>query len=153
MRYLSVISRKAIVFKRHDQVCARSTVTVANPDAKAQKTGKPLTPSQQVAVTVYHRSRNDKKVIPFSAFSKNAPQSFLPELKTIDTSSFSAKPPGGKVPPVHVHHKFVVIDADTANPTIYTGSQNLSIDSVSKNDGRESSGDQRKYCFGGSVLC
>jgi phosphatidylserine/phosphatidylglycerophosphate/cardiolipin synthase-like enzyme len=108
--------------------------SISNPEIKAQKTGKPLTSSQQVAVTVYNRSRKDKKVIPFSAFSKKAPRSFLPELKTIGTSSFSAKPPGGKVPPVHVHHKFVVIDADTANPTIYTGSQNLSVNSVSKND-------------------
>ncbi|MBB5463540.1 phospholipase D-like domain-containing protein [Paraburkholderia sp. Cpub6] len=108
--------------------------SISNPESKAKKAGKPLTASQQVAVTVYHRSRKDKKVIPFGAFSKNAPRSFLPELKTIDTSSFSAKQPGGKIPPVHVHHKFVVIDADTANPIIYTGSQNLSVNSVSKND-------------------
>jgi phosphatidylserine/phosphatidylglycerophosphate/cardiolipin synthase-like enzyme len=108
--------------------------SISNPETKAQKTGKPLTPTQQVAVTVYHRSRKDKKVIPFDAFSKDAPQSFLPELRTIDTSSFSLKPPRGSAPAVHVHHKFVVIDADTATPIIYTGSQNLSVNSVSKND-------------------
>ncbi|MFM0170604.1 phospholipase D-like domain-containing protein [Paraburkholderia sediminicola] len=108
--------------------------SISDPETKAQKTGKPLTPTQQVAVTVYNRSRKDKKVIPFDAFSKDAPQAFLPELRTIDPSSFSLKPPGGGAPAVHVHHKFVVIDADTANPIIYTGSQNLSVNSVSKND-------------------
>lgn len=106
--------------------------SISNPEVKAN--GKPLTAAQQVAVTVYHRSRKDKKVIPFDAFSKSAPQSFLPELKTIDTSSFSTRPTGSHVPPVHVHHKFVVIDADTDTPTIYTGSQNLSNNSVARND-------------------
>lgn len=108
--------------------------SISNPEAKAQQAGKPLTEAQQVAVTVYNRSRKDRKVIPFDAFSRHAPASFLPELRTIDTSSFSTRPPAGSVPPVHVHHKFVVIDADTAKPTIYVGSQNLSTNSVSRND-------------------
>lgn len=105
--------------------------SISNPQPKP---GQPLSAAQQVAVTVYHRSRKDKKVIPFDAFSQDAPRPFLPELKTIDTSRFSTKPPGGNIPPVHVHHKFIVIDADTANPIVYTGSQNLSNNSVWKND-------------------
>lgn len=108
--------------------------SIENPEAKAKKEGKPLTPAQQVAMTVFHRSRKDKKVIPFSAFTESAPESFLPELKSIDTSSYSTTPPNGKVPTVHVHHKFLVIDADTASPVIYTGSQNLSKNSVENND-------------------
>jgi phosphatidylserine/phosphatidylglycerophosphate/cardiolipin synthase-like enzyme len=35
---------------------------------------------------------------------------------------------------VHIHHKFIVIDADTDDPTIYTGSANLSNNSTHKND-------------------
>jgi phospholipase D-like protein len=38
------------------------------------------------------------------------------------------------VPAVHIHHKFIVIDAATATPTIYTGSANMSNNSVHRND-------------------
>src|SRR4029077_6995555 len=44
---------------------------------------------------------------------------------------------GGKkhfVPAVHIHHKFIVIDAETQSPTIYTGSNNLSENSTHHND-------------------
>ena len=37
-------------------------------------------------------------------------------------------------PPVIVHHKFVVIDAETDSPVIYTGSANMSGNSVFNND-------------------
>jgi phosphatidylserine/phosphatidylglycerophosphate/cardiolipin synthase-like enzyme len=37
-------------------------------------------------------------------------------------------------PPVIIHHKFVVIDAETDSPVIYTGSANMSGNSVFKND-------------------
>ena len=36
--------------------------------------------------------------------------------------------------PVYIHHKFVVIDGETAHPTIYTGSANMSANSVFYND-------------------
>jgi phosphatidylserine/phosphatidylglycerophosphate/cardiolipin synthase-like enzyme len=35
---------------------------------------------------------------------------------------------------VHIHHKFIIIDADTDNPTMYTGSANLSANSTNRND-------------------
>ncbi len=35
---------------------------------------------------------------------------------------------------MHIHHKFIVIDAETAQPTIYTGSNNLSNNSTHNND-------------------
>src|SRR4029077_5179843 len=44
---------------------------------------------------------------------------------------------GGKkhfVPAVHIHHKFIVIDAETQSPTIYSGSANLSKNSTNYND-------------------
>lgn len=40
-------------------------------------------------------------------------------------------------PPIHVHHKFIVIDGDTDNPTIYTGSPNFSKSSENGNDENE----------------
>ncbi len=37
-------------------------------------------------------------------------------------------------PAVHIHHKFIVIDAFGSSPTIYTGSNNLSENSTHHND-------------------
>ena len=41
---------------------------------------------------------------------------------------------GGGQFPVYIHHKFVVIDGETESPTIYTGSANMSANSVFYND-------------------
>ena len=40
----------------------------------------------------------------------------------------------GGPPAVHVHHKFIIIDAETDHPTIFTGSNNLSNNSTHNND-------------------
>jgi phosphatidylserine/phosphatidylglycerophosphate/cardiolipin synthase-like enzyme len=40
---------------------------------------------------------------------------------------------GGRFP-VFIHHKFVVIDAENRTPTIFTGSANMSANSVFYND-------------------
>src|SRR5262247_1008547 len=37
-------------------------------------------------------------------------------------------------PPIHVHHKFIVIDGDTDQPTSYSGSPNFSTASENDND-------------------
>jgi len=103
-------------------------------------------PNTSIQVTLYNRSRKDKKVIAYDYFRKGAtPAGFLPELNSIDLSARSTLPPakaganaGAKAkrppPAVHIHHKFIVIDADTANPVIYTGSANLSKNSTNHND-------------------
>ncbi|MGB8892817.1 MAG: phospholipase D-like domain-containing protein [Pseudolabrys sp.] len=36
--------------------------------------------------------------------------------------------------PVFIHHKFVVIDAETKSPTIFTGSANMSGNALYRND-------------------
>jgi phosphatidylserine/phosphatidylglycerophosphate/cardiolipin synthase-like enzyme len=41
---------------------------------------------------------------------------------------------GRQPPPIHVHHKFIVIDGDTDAPTIYTGSPNFSGAAEHSND-------------------
>jgi phosphatidylserine/phosphatidylglycerophosphate/cardiolipin synthase-like enzyme len=98
-------------------------------------------PATQIKVTLFNRSRKDKKVLAYSYFHRGAaPAGFLPELSTVDLSSESTlpRPKSGqkKRPPpaVHIHHKFIVVDADTDDPTIYTGSANLSNNSTHKND-------------------
>lgn len=67
-------------------------------------------------------------------------------MRSIDTSSYdvSVKKSGKKAPaksggppPIHVHHKFIVIDGDTDSPTIYTGSPNFSKSSENGNDENE----------------
>jgi phosphatidylserine/phosphatidylglycerophosphate/cardiolipin synthase-like enzyme len=97
------------------------------------------TPSQQIQTEVFHRSQKQKDIVSFAFFGEKkakAPAGFLPELQTIDTSKYSLyKPKKGKgAPTVHIHHKFIVIDGETDNPTIYTGSANMSKNSVENND-------------------
>lgn len=98
-------------------------------------------PGTQIKVTLFNRSRKDKEVLAYSFFRPGAtPAGFLPELSSVDLSSESTLPPpkaGQKKhgpPAVHIHHKFIVIDAETDAPTIYTGSANLSNNSTHKND-------------------
>jgi phosphatidylserine/phosphatidylglycerophosphate/cardiolipin synthase-like enzyme len=105
----------------------------------------PLAPSAatKIKVTLFNRSRKDKKVLAYSYFMRtNAPAGFLPELSTVDMTTKStlvpaktAKGQKSHVPPaVHIHHKFIVIDGESTHPTIYTGSANLSENSTHKND-------------------
>jgi phosphatidylserine/phosphatidylglycerophosphate/cardiolipin synthase-like enzyme len=98
------------------------------------------TEATKVKVELFHRSRKDKKVLAYSYFRPgNSPAGFLPEFSTVDLSSRSTLPPPkpgkkGGPPAVHIHHKFIIIDADTDKPTIYTGSANLSANSTNHND-------------------
>ena len=122
--------------------------SIATPKA-AKKTEDPTkaaagaTAATQVQVTLYNRSRKDKKVLAYNYFRPaSTPAGFLPEFSTIDTGAWSTNPPPkatpgkkGSLPPaVHIHHKFLVIDADTPAPTIYTGSANMSNNSLHNND-------------------
>jgi len=99
------------------------------------------TPASQIKVTLFNRSRKDKKVLAYSYFkARDTPAGFLPEFSAVDMTSKSTLPPPKKTmkkrppPAVHIHHKFIVIDAETDNPVIYTGSNNLSNNSTHRND-------------------
>jgi phosphatidylserine/phosphatidylglycerophosphate/cardiolipin synthase-like enzyme len=102
------------------------------------------TPATEIKVTLFNRSRKDKKVLAYNYFRPgNTPAGFLPEFSAVDMSSESTLPPpkpaagkkkGGGPPAVHIHHKFIVIDAETDHPIIYTGSNNLSENSTHHND-------------------
>ena len=94
-----------------------------------------LSPSAQAQVTLFEKSRAKRPdVVKWSMFTKQtAPAGFLPELSTVDLKSKSTT---GKEPPatVHIHHKFIAIDAETSSPTIYSGSANFSANSTWRND-------------------
>jgi len=123
--------------------------SISDPSKKKKKGDDPSssgeaprepTENTKVQVELFNRSRKDKKVVAYSYFHKGlAPAGFLPEFSTVDLSSRStlAPPKPGKKggpPAVHIHHKFIIIDADTSDPTIYTGSANLSANSTNHND-------------------
>jgi phosphatidylserine/phosphatidylglycerophosphate/cardiolipin synthase-like enzyme len=122
--------------------------SIGNPNNKKKDnlsdSGEPPrkpTPATQIKVTLYNRSRKDKKVLAYAYFKPgNTPAGFLPEFNAVDMSRKSTLPKSqksskkGGPPAVHIHHKFIVIDAETDNPIIYTGSNNLSENSTHHND-------------------
>jgi phosphatidylserine/phosphatidylglycerophosphate/cardiolipin synthase-like enzyme len=92
--------------------------------------GKKIRADQLAKVEIYHRSRSKKDVVGAEHFSKDdLPAGFLAELK-----AFPGAPQGGKIPPVIIHHKFIVIDAEGDNPVIFTGSANMSNNAQYNND-------------------
>ena len=128
---------------RNDRLIYGLLNAIDDPD-KPTKSGKPRK-SSEVAVSIFHRSSSPHPdTISFDAFGQDAPMGFLPELRSIDTSKFDlsstkaqAKGNGKGAkgpPPIHVHHKFIVIDGDTDHSTIYTGSPNFSKSSENGND-------------------
>ena len=120
--------------------------SISDPDAKKKDTAPdepPVKPSASTEIKIYlfNRSQHDRKALAYNYFRPGkTPAGFLPELSTVDFSSKStlgtAKGNKGKRPPpaVHIHHKFIVIDAETDAPTIFTGSANLSTNSTNFND-------------------
>jgi hypothetical protein len=84
---------------------------------------------QLAALELFHRSRDQMDTIGAEFFSANlTPAGFEMEINIFPGEN---PPP---FPPVIVHHKFVVIDAETDSPLIYTGSANMSGNSVFNND-------------------
>ena len=98
------------------------------PDTSPSSSGS-IPADQLAALEIYHRSRDKKDVIGAEFFNAAAvPTGFEPEINIFP----GAKPPS--FPPVIIHHKFIVIDAETESPVIYTGSANMSGNSVFNND-------------------
>jgi phosphatidylserine/phosphatidylglycerophosphate/cardiolipin synthase-like enzyme len=100
-------------------------------------------------VEIYNRSKDDKDVFSHALFPRGKePQGFWWEVATLrpkepDTTADmidAGVAAGGAakkksfIPAVYIHHKFVVIDAETTNPKIYSGSANLSGNSCWNND-------------------
>jgi phosphatidylserine/phosphatidylglycerophosphate/cardiolipin synthase-like enzyme len=78
-------------------------------------------------IALYHRSRDNKDVAGKEAFSGDAvPLGFERERE--------GWPDEDPRRAVRIHHKFVLIDAETSQPILYTGSANFSNNSQYKND-------------------
>jgi phosphatidylserine/phosphatidylglycerophosphate/cardiolipin synthase-like enzyme len=87
-------------------------------------------PADQIAaLELYHRSRNNRDAIGAEFFSAAlTPAGFQTEINVFPGENAPS------YPPVLVHHKFIVIDAETDAPIVYTGSANMSGNSVFRND-------------------
>ncbi|WP_342705391.1 phospholipase D-like domain-containing protein [Burkholderia arboris] len=95
----------------------------------AQLAGQTLDAATLANLELYHRSRDNHDVIDAAYFSPaTVPQGFTPELRLFPGE------PAPAFPPVVIHHKFIVIDAEGANPVVYTGSANMSRNSEQYND-------------------
>lgn len=95
----------------------------------AQQAGQTLDAATLANLELYHRSRDNHDVIDAAYFSPaTVPQGFTPELRLFPGE------PAPAFPPVVIHHKFIVIDAEGANPVVYTGSANMSRNSEQYND-------------------
>jgi phosphatidylserine/phosphatidylglycerophosphate/cardiolipin synthase-like enzyme len=103
-------------------------VAGAEPLLKPTATGK-IPADQLAALEIYHRSKDNRDVIGADFFhAKTVPHGFEPEINIFPGMK---SPP---YPPVIIHHKFIVIDAETDSPLVYTGSANMSGNSVFNND-------------------
>jgi len=78
-------------------------------------------------IALYHRSRDNKDVAGKEAFSGDA----VPFGFSREREGFPGEDPRRAV---RIHHKFVLIDAETADPILYTGSANFSNNSQYEND-------------------
>ncbi len=88
-----------------------------------------LRADELAAVELFHRSRSRRDVVGAGMFARDeVPAGFLRELNVLPGSR------RGKFPPVIIHHKFIVIDAEGSNPVIFSGSANMSNNSQYKND-------------------
>jgi phosphatidylserine/phosphatidylglycerophosphate/cardiolipin synthase-like enzyme len=84
---------------------------------------------EKAAIELYHRSKGNRDVIEASRYRWDTkPVGFVDERQL-----FPGEPRPG-FPPVIIHHKLVIIDAETPHPLIYTGSANMSKNSVNNND-------------------
>jgi phosphatidylserine/phosphatidylglycerophosphate/cardiolipin synthase-like enzyme len=103
---------------------------IAAHEPTPEPTKKGVIPADQLAaLEIYHRSREKRDVIDGAYFnSANLPTGFSLEMNLFP----GEKPP--PYPPVIIHHKFIVIDAETDSPIIYTGSANMSGNSIFGND-------------------
>jgi phosphatidylserine/phosphatidylglycerophosphate/cardiolipin synthase-like enzyme len=93
---------------------------IEDTDGKAKAT--------QDKVEIYHRSRQNRDVVSHDIFARgSAPSGFWWEAATLPGN-------GANQFPVFIHHKFVIIDAETDSPAIYSGSANMSNSSMHSND-------------------
>lgn len=98
---------------------------------------KPLQPgedpnaAQQAAIELFHRSETNRDVVGGSRFDKQTvPMGFEPELLLFPGTQRGDP----RIPIVIIHHKFIVIDGETDDPIVFSGSANMSENSLHNND-------------------
>lgn len=83
--------------------------------------------AEEAKIAIYHRSRKKRDLFAHSMYAgSERPEGFWWEKANL---------PGKRSQwPVYIHHKFVVIDAETDKPSIYSGSANMSKNALYRND-------------------
>jgi phosphatidylserine/phosphatidylglycerophosphate/cardiolipin synthase-like enzyme len=113
------------VFKAGDE--GKMMFGLINKISETDPDEEPADASAVTRVEIYHRSKENKDVYAHFAFPRdNPPEGFWFEP--------SALPGKASKYPVYIHHKFVIIDAETDHPVVYTGSANMSKSSLGFND-------------------
>ncbi len=118
---------------------------LVNSIGKAAPTGDTKRQDVLAKVEIYNRSKNNKDVFSHRAFDRgNTPNGFWTEISNIqkemnlqlddDGEEGTQRNSAGAAPEVYIHHKFILIDGETNNPVIYTGSANFSGNSCYNND-------------------
>lgn len=93
----------------------------------AEPTGDPTHADVAAKIEIFHRSRDNHDIVGFGAFkSGSTPTDFA-----VERVLWPHEDPKKMV---RVHHKFVIIDGEGDHPVIFTGSPNLSGNSLHKND-------------------
>ena len=94
-----------------------------------QKNGGKVNATELASIELYHRSRHNRDVVDGKYFSSaTVPEGFDVEMQLFPGEQRPA------FPPVIIHHKFLVIDAEGTSPVVYTGSANMSNNSEHNND-------------------
>ncbi|MEH2480432.1 phosphatidylserine/phosphatidylglycerophosphate/cardiolipin synthase-like enzyme [Nitrobacteraceae bacterium AZCC 2146] len=89
--------------------------------------GDPTHADVAAKIEIFHRSRDNHDIVGFGAFkSGSTPTDFA-----VERVLWPHEDPKKMV---RVHHKFVIIDGEGDHPVIFTGSPNLSGNSLHKND-------------------
>jgi hypothetical protein len=122
-----------------------NSISSKEPELKKTKSGKPRGDAV-TRIEIYHRNRKNRDVYAHAAFTKmNTPGGLLAEISSLrealkielDDDGEGGQPAGKKsnsAPEVYIHHKFIVVDGETDNPIVYTGSANISDNSCYNND-------------------
>jgi len=122
------------IFKKADS--GKMMFGLINSISPPKENQKPNT-GTSAKVEIFHRSRDHRDVYSYSSFQKGSePFKFWWEIKSLSRKILdpSALKKGHSPPTVHVHHKFIVIDGETKDPVIFTGSANISENSTHRND-------------------